>query len=771
MIAKIGRALLFLLLLVIVVAGVAFGVLQTRFAKDKIAALAEGALTNEHQSARIEGIGGLLPFDIRVATFELSDKQGVWLEVEDAHVELSPTRLVSRELLVDRITAARLAVHRQPDLPPAPEPEPASDDTFALPEIPDIPESLPVALAAEKIAIERIELGEPLFGSAMELALDGGVATSPERDRLDLRLDLDRTDEETLSAAVRLGLDLATREVGVDVKVDETGGLVAKVADMPEAGPLHLRLEGNGPLTGWRANLELAVEGVVKGGADLGLVYSATPSIDLVAEIVPAEGTVPAEILDVIGERLDLALEASHPAPRKLELSKLLLKSRALQVDGSGVASLEGNLVDGSVTARIEDLDRLSGIAGTELGGAFDLRVDATGTFADPKLELNLDGNALSGADFFVRSCRAVSMWRCFRRSMPVFPASMSRVGSVDGLMQGGEPLRPENALTLAVKAHVPLEGQARIEQLDLVGAHVDLATTAEIAMPSLAGTAKVEGHVESLEELIAALGPMAPPDLALSGSLTLDADAVIGEEAREVDADIRLSTAGLRGLPQGADDLVGDAPGLSAKVAFVQGEQVRVSDLKLDVATVTASGDVALGLDAAQALNGRIDLDIPALSAFNEIAKQALAGRANAGITLAGSATAPEVAAKVRVEDFEAAGQGFDEIRLDATAAGPTDRLAGRVRLEAEQFARTLGSRQTTPSRPKPWRSTASRSKGRRPIFAARSRSTSPRHSHPASLPARSAISRRSNPGTSRRSKAPSISMSHSRPRVGDRM
>ena len=182
MIAGLGRALLLFLLLVIVMAGVAFGVLQTRFAKDRIAQFAEEALTNDDQSARIEGLGGFLPFDIRVERFALSDKEGVWLEVDDARFEVSPTRLVSRELLIDRITAARVAVHRQPDLPPAEEEQPA--EPFALPGLPDLPENLPVGLRAETIGVERIELGEPVIGEAMQLAFHGSVTTSSESTRL-----------------------------------------------------------------------------------------------------------------------------------------------------------------------------------------------------------------------------------------------------------------------------------------------------------------------------------------------------------------------------------------------------------------------------------------------------------------------------------------------------------------------------------------------------------------------------------------------------------
>ncbi|MCB1833559.1 MAG: hypothetical protein KDH19_09000, partial [Geminicoccaceae bacterium] len=691
MIAGLGRALLYFLLLVIVMAGVAFGVLQTRFAKDRIAQFAEEALTNDDQSARIEGLGGFLPFDIRVERFALSDKEGVWLEVDDARFEVSPTRLVSRELLIDRITAARVAVHRQPDLPPAEEEEPA--EPFALPGLPDLPENLPVGLRAETIGVERIELGEPVIGEAMQLAFHGSVTTSPARERVDLHLDVDRTDKETLAATIALGVDLPGETIGIDVKVDETGGLVARLANMPEAGPLHLSLDGDGPLSAWRARLDLDIGNLVKGNVDLDLAYSQTPSIDLVAEIVPAEDTVPPEIDDIVGERLHLALQAAHPAPQQVELKTLSLTSRALTVDGSGKASLDDNIVEGTITARMDDLDRLSGIAGTPLGGALRLTLDAVGTFVDPTLQVDVDGSSLSGADFLVQTAEG----RFDVSFLAPLDAGFEGVDvkgglTVEGMQQGGEPLRPEDALTLAVKAHVPLEGEARIEQLDIVGETVDLSTRAVLAMPSLAGTARIEGHVESLEELMQALGSMAPPELALHGSLELTADATIGDGAKEIEADIRLTGSQIRGLPEGADPLLGSSPSLATRVTFVQGEAVRVDGLKLDAAALSMDGGASLGLDSGQALDGEVNLAIPALAAFSRIAKQELAGRAGATVTLAGSLGQPKAEAKARVQDLQAAGQDFDEIRLDATASGPADKLAGRVVVEAEQFGRTLG-------------------------------------------------------------------------------
>ena len=135
---KLVKSILFLLLAIVVALGATFAYAQTRMAKDQIGGFIEEQLENEHQSAEIENIDGVLPFDIRLGRFRLSDDAGVWLEVDDARVEMSPTRLLKGELFVEQLGAARVAVHRQPNLPPAPEPPP-SDEPFACRLLPSFP--------------------------------------------------------------------------------------------------------------------------------------------------------------------------------------------------------------------------------------------------------------------------------------------------------------------------------------------------------------------------------------------------------------------------------------------------------------------------------------------------------------------------------------------------------------------------------------------------------------------------------------------------------
>ncbi|MCB1969226.1 MAG: translocation/assembly module TamB domain-containing protein [Geminicoccaceae bacterium] len=689
MIRKLGRIALYSVLLMIVLIGIAFGALQTRFARDKIATLIQQALTDENQTAEVDGLGGLLPFDIRLASFRLADSHGIWLEVDDARLETSPWRLISRQVVIDRLGATRIAVLRSPDLPPS---EPQPDQPFSLPQPPDLPESLPVALDAGEIRVDRIELGEPLLGEAMTLTLDGGVRTTDNRDRLDARVDIHRTDKDTLGAVLGVNIDLAKGDIGVQADIRENGGLVARLSKIEEAGPLNVTLRGNGPLSSWRAKLDMAAEGLVKGGIQLGLQYTDTPDIDLAAEIIPSSDLVPRKFADLVGDSLNLDLKAGIPAPGQVKLERLKVRAALLTVDGKASASLDDNTFDGSITANVENLDRLSQLAGTSLGGTASLVLNAVGTFDNPAIEVNLDGSDLSGADFLAQTIEGRFDLALLSPLNEGFKGMDAKGGmTIQGLEQGGQPLRPEDSLTLALDAHLPLEGQAVVRQLEVVGQHVDLNATAQLDMPSLAGPAAIRLGVNDLAGLIHGLGPMAPQGLKISGSANLLIDAKIGEQAKEIDADITLNTKGIAGIPGGADGVVGSTPGLTAKARFVQGQRVEVKGLDVHAASASLKGDLALGLDKAKALGGRIVLDVPALSAFNDLAKQQLGGKVAADIKLAGSLSAPQVNAHAEISKLIAADQSFDRITLDATSSGPADKLGGKVALEAEQFSHVL--------------------------------------------------------------------------------
>ena len=111
--SMLRKALLTLLGIVLgtaVLFGAALALAQTRVAKDQISGLIESSLEGEQQTAEVEELSGFLPFDIRIGRFSLADDEGRWLEVDNARVKVSPTRLMTGEVFeyLRSITARNL---------------------------------------------------------------------------------------------------------------------------------------------------------------------------------------------------------------------------------------------------------------------------------------------------------------------------------------------------------------------------------------------------------------------------------------------------------------------------------------------------------------------------------------------------------------------------------------------------------------------------------------------------------------------------------------
>jgi translocation and assembly module TamB len=692
MLRKLLVSLLSLLVVTVLLFGAALALAQTRLAKDQISGLVESSLTSDGQSAEVQDLGGFLPFDVRLGRFSLADDTGTWLEVDEARVTVSPTRLLAGEILVEQAGAARIAVHRAPDLPQRPEPAEAPEaEPFSLPEPPTLPESLP-RITVERLFADRIELGEALIGEAAVFNLEGHATTGPTGRAAEARLDLVRIDQPTASLGLGATLDLDADRIGVDLQGSETGGLMAALTGREDAGDLSLTLAGDGPLDDWQAELQFAIERLVTANADLALAYAANPSVDLALRVVPVGGALPPEIEAVLGQRLELALAGGQRAPGHFALDRLTLDSGLVTASGTLEARLDEDRLTGRISVTAADLARASALAGQPLAGRMELTLDALGSFSEPRFTLALDGDGIT-ADTFGVGDLALDMTADLLGPLdqPFAGVRLEGSGQVMDLTQNGEPLRPESGVTLDLAAIVPMEGEARLERFSLAGQHVSVNGTASVTMPELAGTGRLEARVPSVEDLLAALGPAAPSDLAATGAVDLVADIGLAAELAQITVDLAVQGENLAGLPLDLDALVGGDPSITGRVMLRPGESVEVEELEVATAAIGLIGGVRLGLDEAQSLNGRIELSPFALETLEGLIGQPIAGEVTSTLQLAGSLQEPGLDADLRIDNLLIADRSFDRVGLTAQAGETAGRYGGTLLLGVEQAGDTL--------------------------------------------------------------------------------
>ncbi|MBK1657810.1 translocation/assembly module TamB domain-containing protein [Paracraurococcus ruber] len=542
---------------------------------------------------KVEGLRGTWRAAPQARRITLSDAQGVWLALEDVRLDLAPTSLVRGILRLELLEAARARVERLPVADPnAPAAPQAAPSDHVLPSLP----SLPVDVALDRLAVDRLELAEAVAGQAAAFAAEGKARLASGR--LDAALSLRRLDRAG-NVAVNLALAPADDRLDATLAVEEAAGGLAPTLLGQAARPVSLNLTLAGPAAGAALTLRAALgdgigataQGTVRAlpdgryGAQLAGEASAAPLLppDLAPLAFPAR----------------FALDLDQPAAAPLALRSLRLEVPAGTAEASGTLDVPTETPDLTLRLSVAESARFAallppGIAWTRLGA--EARV--TGRLATPAVTL---------------------------RARPE--------GLATGIAQADAVLGPTP--TLALDAALPGPRlDARIEGAEgLLTAKGTLAEPialdAGLSLPRLAVLGG--GSEGALAARVQASGKLADPDLvvtAQSGRI-----AAAGRVLEALSLDARIATPA--SAPRGTATLDGKLDGMPLALAFrgqpqgsvVQIEQgeARLGPARLQVvgrldpagpvfdgtATLEAGDLAPLGrLGGVQGLGGRLALD-----------------------------------------------------------------------------------------------------------------------------------------------------------------
>lgn len=662
----------------------AFAYAQTSLGKQQIGGLAERALSDPPgRTARIEGITGLIPFAIRIGKVRLADEKGDWLEVDDARVDLSPADLLTGRIFIEQAGARRVRLDHLPPSAPTTSPPPP-DEPFSLPRLPD---SLP-AFVAERLFVDRLELGEAVAGQDAVFKLDGGVRNAGDGTELDARLEVVRTDQDTAGAHLAASVDLASRHLDLRVEANETGGLLAGITGRPEAGALHLALNATGPFSDVQAKLLVEAQNLARLDADLGLAVEGLPRVDLTGKLVAAAGVLPPQIAPLVGPELNLRIEAGQRDADLVSAETIEVRGSGFTLTGQGTARLGERRVDGHLDLAVPELGAASDLAGTPLAGNAAVRVTARGDLYQPDLRVELTGDAIE-ADGLGMAHLGTMVDLAFLGPLDQGYAGLgvSGSGGADGMTLKGRPMPAAPAPRWSVKADVPAQGEVRLDRLELTAGALTARMTAAVDQATSAGNAHLELSAPDLAAVMASLGPLAPAGLAVVGGLELQADATIEDRAKRIVVDLGLDGIGLGGLPPGAQELVGAAPKLTARAVVSPGIEAQVELLVLNGDAVSLTGDLRAGLAPVdRGLGGRLVLELPEFATLSGVVGEPVEGSAKATVALAGTIDRPAIDLDAGAEAVKAAGLVFDRISLTGSATGAPDDLGGNLRLAVAQ-------------------------------------------------------------------------------------
>lgn len=220
----VSASLFGLLLLLLVLLGIAANHQEgQRFIERTVATLTAGQVI-------LTGLSGPIPRHIALDRLELRDDDGAWLTLNKARLDWDWGRLLAGEIKLDRLSAEQIAVNRLP--PPSSTAKPQKSP------------SLPLAVAIDNLTVGRLELAEPVAGSAASLNITGSAALAAI-DQVTVSLLLRRLDSHD---QYRLDASVTPAEVAILASIKESQhGLLASLAKLPQPYPFNLDARLQGP--------------------------------------------------------------------------------------------------------------------------------------------------------------------------------------------------------------------------------------------------------------------------------------------------------------------------------------------------------------------------------------------------------------------------------------------------------------------------------------------------------------------------------------------
>ncbi len=694
MLRQVGIVLLWLVGGLVLLAVVLFIYAQTPLAKEQISRALSERLSEPPNRTEIQGLAGLLPFDVEVGSVTLEDDGGEWLQAEKIRIRLSPAELLQGRLHARELGAERIRIERRPA--GTGKQEEAADRVPAATGLPrlSLPTSLP-PLSVDRFYVNRIETAPPVLGTSARFRLEGSLTTETEN-RMRAQLSLERTDRTTSSARLQASLDLSAPEVAVDMKATVDDELMSGVLGRPGTGPLELSFSGSGPPDRFAARLHLAGKNFAKLDAELALSAGERRSLRLEGTFEPAPGVLPPAYAELVGRSAGVALAVQEKEGGAIELERLDIESALLEVTGSGALLPRDNRIEGEITARVADLAKLSGIAGIPLGGRLSLTGRTDAGSAEPRIRLSV-----AGSDLRFRDLRAPTLSGMIELT-PTAPIAEGFRGlrasgglTLEGVARGTEVLTAFQKVDVSLDLLWTGQESLTVHRLALEAPDLRLDAEGRLDPAAGSGTFDLAGELPKVGELLRTLLPDRSELKQLGGGLSARSTVQLADGFRRLEAGIDAKGRQLAGLPQPLDRLLGVSPTLHAVVTRSPKPRTEIRELRLEGEKALVEGDLSLAGKKRQ-LDGRLRLRLRDMAPLSPLLGADLSGAAELLVMPRGPLASPSLELQVESAPLSLAGRRFDRLKAHLTAdrlpAAPRGELAATLEAAGKEL-RLAGS------------------------------------------------------------------------------
>lgn len=267
-----------------------------------------------------------------ITGLQIADAEGVWFTAEALSFQWNPRRLLRGEVEFNALVMSGVKIARRPIDPPSVDIKeetgpPEADSPFAWPRS-------PLTLRIDRMALERVEIAEPVLGHA--IAFDAEGSARDEGDIQAVSLKITRTDRIAGTIDFAYTRNFGDDTLHVDLKADEAaGGLIPHLAGLPQDAASALTVTADGPPSDWRAVFDLDLAETIAAQGKAAISYEGPLKVDTAFTARPGPQLAP-DLAALLGERAELVARISQQPDGSIEIAEGRLESPEMKLSASG---------------------------------------------------------------------------------------------------------------------------------------------------------------------------------------------------------------------------------------------------------------------------------------------------------------------------------------------------------------------------------------------------------------------------------------------------
>ncbi|TVR00160.1 MAG: hypothetical protein EA399_05330 [Desulfovibrionales bacterium] len=631
------------LLLIFIILG-AFLFLRTDFGLQRLETFLNATLADVGgQHIVLSGLHGAFPFDLRLRELRIADAQGPWLETDEIVLRWSGRDLLALRIRIQEFSVDRVELLHLPTTDePKPDREPVDLESWeALLDF-ELPKAFPRA-ALDNLDIRRIILAEAVAGERIVLGLSGDLDAGERGARLNLQLDALAGPQgeqagETILLTLRAGFATETDILDLGLTFNDPSGALAPLLGLPQATPLGITLEGDGPPQFWDGAFSVQAGELLALQSHLSLAWSDYPNLAWGGAVNIDPALLPESTRELL-PATTFHIQAAMPRPDTFQLAEFALRNTLMDLGAHANVDLNLSTLTGQLRLDVLDTAPLAELTGMELGPGIVLDGNVSGPLTGPDIQLTLHVNEVVADPVQVGGMNLNAAIR-FDATSKTGVAGATRpngqiisvAGALDvhGLHVPDTALPPELTANFNV-AYQQADHFVDVQSLALTGQGLEFLAVAGYCLETTRLDALLELQPSPIQPWLAAHGL---EDAAGQADLRITAQGTVQPMHLELDLDTGLTQ--LSGLPEPLPQLLGATPRLHAHARLLPSDtpeatgpgtiQVQSVHLQAHGLELNATADFTL---ATGVVNGQATLVLPDLNLASPTPDFRLAGAA----------------------------------------------------------------------------------------------------------------------------------------------